>query len=310
MIMDWRLKATYILINKFLPFNDRIHYCLQRKIGGIRKEIIDNRWVALKDIFLMAQKHGIPKNMRVFEIGTGRYPLFPLVFFLMGVKSVLSYDIRSLMRLDAINVMIRSFKTSLSDVKAGLDLIEENTQKIEEVSKIDDFLKTISLSFNAPADARNTKMPPESFDCVFSNAVFEHVEKPDIIPTHKESYRILRGGGWLLHNIDLSDHFSHSDRKLSGINFLKYSEKKWDFLTKDSCLYQNRLRASEHIDMIQSCGFKIVETKSIVKQNEIAWLEKTKINDIFKDYEKDDLGTTGLLLLAQKPKALVKISCH
>jgi hypothetical protein len=33
----------------------------------------------------------------------------------------------------------------------------------------------------------------------------------------------------LVHNIDFTDHFSHSDPSISSVNFLQFSESQWNW---------------------------------------------------------------------------------
>lgn len=294
--MDWRIKALLISIHRVLPYKESIYYYAQKKFGGLREDIISKRWCGIKDIFLLAQKYNIPQDMDVFEIGTGRYPLFPSVFFMMGAKSILSYDVAKLMRRDLTKIMTKSLKAHLREIRAELRLIDERVNQIDKVFAIDNSIFT----YKAPADARNTELPSGSFDFVYSNAVLEHVEKRDVVAIHNECYRIIKEDGWLLHNIDLSDHFSHSDRRLSKINFLKFTERKWNVLTKNSFFYQNRLRASQHLSMLKDCGFEIVDSKIVIDPSDLSAIEDIPLAAEFGNFSRDDCATTRLLLLARR----------
>ena len=85
--MNWKLKAVAVLLIKIYPFDSMsLYYYLQRKSGKLNKTTMDRRLHVLKSIFSISQKYNIPKDMNIFEIGTGRYPLFPIMYFTMGLN--------------------------------------------------------------------------------------------------------------------------------------------------------------------------------------------------------------------------------
>ena len=94
--------------------------------------------------------------------------------------------------------------------------------------------------------------------------------------------------------IDYSDHFSHTDNKISSLNFLKYERKEWEkYNTK--FLYQNRLRHQDYKKIFIENGYKIVEEKlgTIAPMNEI-------ISNEFNSSEKETFALWGLFTLKIK----------
>jgi len=95
-----------------------------------------------------------------------------------------------------------------------------------------------------------------SVDLVFSIAVLEHVRDPR--HSLSESLRLLRPGGYALHQIDYEDH---RGRGPAGWDFLRFSTSEWDRLHEGerSRDYTNRLRHSQWCRLIADLGFEVVE---------------------------------------------------
>ena len=116
------------------------------------------------------------------------------------------------------------------------------------------FLNLIDTEWLAPADARHLSFPDNSFDFHFSYAVFEHVPESIIRDILKEAKRLLRPEGVLSHSIDLSDHFAYTDNSITKINFLQFSDERWQTLAGNQYMYHNRLRAPEFFRLFEEEG--------------------------------------------------------
>ena len=91
--------------------------------------------------------------------------------------------------------------------------------------------------------------------------VLEHVAPQALEGILREARRILKPGGAALHFIDPGDHFAHSDRTISAINFLRYSERDWQRVAGNEFAYCNRLRASDFLSMAARVGFRATRTE-------------------------------------------------
>ena len=127
--------------------------------------------------------------------------------------------------------------------------------------------------------------------------MFEHVEPQFISDLHVESHRLLIKNEMVLHNIDLSDHFSHSDSSIHPLRFLRYSDAAWNFFTKGTFFYQNRLRVNTHIELIENAGFDIKEIYPV-------YCERPKEFSVHPDIkfgnDHNSILTTQVIILAVK----------
>ena len=142
------------------------------------------------------------------------------------------------------------------------------------------------------------KFPNKSVDVIFSEHVIEHVEFTDALTFFRESKRILKPNGVMIHNIDCSDHFSHSDKSISKINFLKYSDDEFRKYNS-KFLYQNRLRASEYRDLLSECGYKIIYWKNNIDEDSLKIIEDFPLSSRYISLDHVNLCTTNILTIAE-----------
>lgn len=175
------------------------------------------------------------------------------------------------------------------------------TQIVERMDMIDrlkhrpkKFLSEANIVYLAPADASNIDLSDESVDYHISTTVFEHIPGEDIERILKEAKRILKKDGIAIHFIDLSDHFQHQDKSITGINFLRYSEKEWDKIAGNQFAYCNRLRVSDYLAMFEGLGFDVCR-KEVQEDQEARESMRNGfvVDERFRDYSVDDLCATG-----------------
>ncbi|MFC1926564.1 class I SAM-dependent methyltransferase [Chloroflexota bacterium] len=127
-------------------------------------------------------------------------------------------------------------------------------------------------------------------DLIFTNSVLEHIKQMQESIWSMSS--ILNNNGYMLHNIDLRDHYNFNKPFL----FYKYSDWTWNvILTKEGISYTNRLRYGDFVQLFQNAGLKTVFEK---KRNED--LAATKLCSSFRDKSKESLEVTFLSVLLQK----------
>jgi hypothetical protein len=84
------------------------------------------------------------------------------------------------------------------------------------------------------------------------------------------------------------------------VNFLKFSDFMWKCIGQNSIHFHNRLRASDFLRMFESCGFELVDVATITDERAAKALSRMKIADRFQRYEKSDLITSVLTVVARK----------
>lgn len=250
--MNFRAKA---LIQKAIslipgPLSYEVYYQFQRKLGGLKKIDPSSKISAGEKIVGLASKADFSlKGKRILEIGSGRSPILPLTLWLHGASSIVTVDlnpyfkeeiwIESLVWLKANQEIV--LKSNKGIDRQRLNQILENEELFRK-GKILKCLHQIGIDYLAPADARMLPFDDNYFDAHISYTVLEHIPREILKDIFEEAKRIVRPSGAMIHNIDYSDHFSHSDKHISAINFLKYSRDEFNLMAGNKFMYMNRLR--------------------------------------------------------------------
>jgi ubiquinone/menaquinone biosynthesis C-methylase UbiE len=151
------------------------------------------------------------------------------------------------------------------------------------------------FTFNQEAADNLKHIEGESVDVVMSNAVLEHIPENRLSAIVDECYRVLRPGGYMLHQIDLRDH---GWLFLDNYAFLRYSDREWCSLgsKRYAPFRTNRLRSSDFITAF-SRRFTIVDAvhQKVTKQK-----PKGVHPDLLARYSTVAIETEGLLLVCHK----------
>jgi hypothetical protein len=90
-------------------------------------------------------------------------------------------------------------------------------------------------------------------------------------------------------SIDLSDHYSHFDHRLTPYNFLRYSAASWRLFNND-LHYQNRLRVSDYREIHELTGFKILYERDEPLETDL--IDRIALAPEFQHYDRQDLIVT------------------
>lgn len=260
--MDWRIKALAFRALE-LPGGSRLHYFLQRHVTRTWPRpvrtldaLAGNAGRVIDDYGRYAG--GVPAT--VLEIGAGRDLAVPLGLLRLGVKEVIASDV---------------------DRLAKLDLVQHAAKRILGEAKFAswDELRQRGIRYEAPH--RVTSGDP-MVDCSCSNEVLEHVPAEEL-PGLLAALRAVTKGV-TTHSIDYSDHYARSDRTLSRLNFLGYSDEQWRPFNSGR-QFVNRLRHSDYLRLFKTAGFTILEESSVGGDPPA----DLKIAAQFDGYERSDL---------------------
>jgi SAM-dependent methyltransferase len=164
------------------------------------------------------------------------------------------------------------------------------------------FLDLCRLEYIAPGDAANTRLPDQSIDFHTSYTVFEHIPLKALRQILEEGNRVMRKNGLFIHRIDYSDHFSHSDKSISAINFLRYSDEEWERYAGNRYMYMNRLRHDDFMTLFEAVGHRIVEAQPDLDQRSRQLLRSgdLPLNERFSSKPEEVLAIRGAWMITQK----------
>lgn len=240
----------------------------------------------------------------VLEVGSGWRPIIPLLFSLAGAARVVMVDTQRLMDVDTFAGTVRNLGAYIPRIAARLRMDEAVVRATlaDPPRGLGELLHRFRMEYHAPCDLVSSPFQDGEFSVVTSRAVLEHVPPAALRPLFGRAFRLLQPGGWTCHAIDNSDHWSHSDKRLSRVHFLCYSDRMFRFLNWFNPLdYQNRLRHPEYAELLRSCGFEIVISRSTPEPKALADLKTLPIAPRFRVFAAEDLARLDSYFLARHP---------
>ncbi len=176
------------------------------------------------------------KNENIIEIGSGWFPIMPLIFKeKLVVNTIYTYDINKHYSKRRILNSTALFSKRLNI--SGSKQLPSFIKYYPHTS-----IQTATIDYNAKL--------------VYSRFVLEHISHKELLEIHQYLYKNTPDTIKILHLISPSDHRSYSDASISTYDFLKYSETAWNKIqTKFD--YHNRLRLPDYIKIIKESGFTV-----------------------------------------------------
>jgi hypothetical protein len=242
--INWKLKS---LVYKFLEFFrlKKTLYFIQKKITK-RSDINLNEIVFYWDLHLKYLTNN--NSTKILEFGAGK-SLIQNIF--------LSYKTNL------------KFEQTLIDISKmiDLDLFNKANEQVAKILKVerrpfvknnDDIKKNFNILYSAPTTLNEIKEKNLLFDACISSTVLEHFSIKDLEETFKILKKIIKKDGIISAAIDYSDHYSHTDEKISKLNFLQFSNKIWGKYN-NSFLYQNRLRHQDYKKIFINLDYEIID---------------------------------------------------
>ena len=244
--INWKLKSLLYKILNFFNLNKTLFF-IQKNITK-RSRINYDKKIFYWDYHYKFLKENNSKT--IIEIGAGKS---------LAQNIYLSY------------MFERKIEQTLIDVSMmlDLDLFNKANKQISEILKTDkipsaysikDLKKKFNLVYMAPADLKKIKENNLKFDACISSTTLEHIPKDELEEIFHLLKDVIRKDGIISASIDYTDHYSHTDKNISDLNFLKFNSKKWKNYNTPM-LFQNRLRHQDYRRLFKSLGFKILEIK-------------------------------------------------
>lgn len=306
--MNWKLKAHMLAVLSRLPAGDQLYHRLQQVAGTNKLHLDRDLERAFELVRLAREVDASLKDASILEVGTGWRPLVPFVFALCGAKSVVTVDVNPWLTHDYALEIWKALGSRLELIAAetGVRLMDvrDRYRKVDfSLKDLHEFLGQANVTYQYPADARSTGLPENSIDMVVSSNVLEHIPHEVQTDIHLESLRVLKSGGIAVHRFNPQDHYSTVDGKITNANFLRFSEKQWNWLGGSGLAYHNRLRAPAYRDMFKNVGFDLRICRERVDERSLEAIESGELplSSEFISELPRDLAVDYMWVVAQKP---------
>ncbi|RDS83657.1 hypothetical protein DWU98_04815 [Dyella monticola] len=315
--MRWKTKATLQNAVSRLPSESSYatYYWLQRHFGGLRHINPVARLRAGIETWRQIERLGRdPLNKIFFEVGTGRVPMTPLAYWLMGAKRVITIDLNPYLKAELTRECLQYIADHAEEIRTlfGRLLNRNRFEALLYLQRQHDFdlhnaLDLCHIVYMAPGDAARTGLDPSTIDFHTSFNVFEHIPREVLLAILAEGNRIISDTGLFVHRVDYSDHFSHSDTRISPINFLQYSDAQWNRYAGNRYMYMNRLRHDDFLALFASVRHTILATEPTIDTPSLRLLRDGQLSvDVrFGVKTNEVLATTESWIVSAKAEPVV-----
>lgn len=215
--MYWKLKAKIQNTVSLLPSSASYatYYWIQRHFGGLKKISPVSALTAGVEIWGRIKKLGSDPTGKVFlEIGTGRVPIIPVAYWLMGAKSIITIDLNPYMKADLLMGCLQYVIDSTEEIEKlfGSLLDSERLNDLLHFYKgtrfsMSSFLDFFRIKYIAPGNAAKTELNEQSVDFHTSYNVLEHIPPKVLKGIFEEGNRIISNNGLFIHRYRLQRSF-------------------------------------------------------------------------------------------------------
>lgn len=168
---------------------------------------------------------------------------------------------------------------------------------IQTVESFDELYRHFNANYLIDSNGSLADYPDASYNLITSFHVMEHINRSFIEESIGHMFRMLKPGGFCIHQIGIDDHLSHYDNTVSQKNYLQYSLANRKYFFENIVQYHNVLQGEDYQCLFRERGFEIIEIN-----REHCDITELTVHADWKDYSREDLGTTIFTIVCHKPE--------
>ncbi|HEY2587514.1 MAG TPA: class I SAM-dependent methyltransferase [Tepidisphaeraceae bacterium] len=311
MRIHWKLKAHTLAVLSRVPAGRRVYHRLQR-LGRTTNLAVDESLRRSFEVIALARDAGMDPAAggTWLEVGTGWRPFLPFILYLLGAERVITLDVNPWLTARYAFETFVALEGQLDRLaaemgtSAGAVRIRYHTARCR-ATRLPELLRVCNIEYRCPGDAGATGLADGSVDVVCSSNVLEHIPPSELDRIHRESLRILRDGGLVVHRFNPADHFSHFDSRITSANFLRYSARQWRWYGGTGLAYHNRLRCCEHEQLFRQAGFAIDVSRVRMDQKALEAIASgtLRVHPDFAGFLAEELAADYMWIVGAKAAA-------
>lgn len=292
LLRPWQVRCARNTVLTLLPFRHQLQRLKRRWSRNPHPIDAGSVYDGAYEHINALRKHGLDfPSSTILEIGSGWYPVIPLMMRLAGARHVHLTDAHPLLDAEQLAAACQFLLDRKTDIAQRFDLPVSDVEQYLRVSpgeSLEPGLARLGFSYLVPCNLRTCDF---KVDAIFSHTCLEHISEPDLRSLLQECRHVLRPGGLMSHGIDHSDHRANVDRELSRIDFLRYSDRVWRLFCIDPQDYTNRLRHSDYVRLFTDAGYEIAFEQVIVDETCRRFAETNRLDPRFGSSTAEELAT-------------------
>ncbi|MXS83053.1 class I SAM-dependent methyltransferase [Nitrosomonas oligotropha] len=232
------------------------------------------------------------------ELGTGWIHWFGLYLALHNDKKISLdlFDVWDNRQLDALKGAFNKLSCQWEHDTSKNTTQRNRLSSILSVNSFDELYRIFDAKYTIDNEGSLAGYPSTNYDLIFSFHVMEHINRDSIEESIEHMFRMLKPGGFCIHQIGIDDHLAHYDSKASQKNYLQFSLTKRKYLFENIVQYHNVLQGDDYQNLFRKKGFEIIEI-----DRERCDISRLTIHDDWSNYSREDLETTIFTIVCHKP---------
>jgi SAM-dependent methyltransferase len=249
----------------------------------------------------ICQRHPVaPPGAKVLEVGTGWVHWEGMIIRLLYDVELTLFDVWD-------NRLWKTFRQYLEQFDKVVDRklqlspaqAERMHRLLHTMLQADSFTAVYELlgaQYIINPSGTLEQFKDESFDAIISCDVLEHVSRHILPGFIQDFYRLIKPNGYMVHQIDIADHFAYFAPSASRKQYYKYSDTMWERRFENKVQYFNRVQRPEWLDLFRGAGFELVEENLLSET-----ISTIKLDDQYKNLSKQDLECMTMRVVYKKP---------
>jgi hypothetical protein len=284
--MHWIVKSSAQALIAALPtrIGDIVYHKIQER--HLKPELQRQLQILQRCEALVAQVRGRSlSGARIIELGSGWFPVFPFLACCCGAESVHTFDLME----HYSAARIAAAASTVLGASPAFDVYDWLHHSAEHGT----LPAHITYWPNTPLESL-PELPGGPADVAVSTSVLEHIPPHVLTGIHRQSHSLIRRAGVWVHMVDPSDHRADDDRKLSRVDFLRYSTRTWNMVSGHRFAYHNRLRAPQYPPLFTSAGWALEYESRRIPDETLQSLTNIPIQQIYRSFSPEDLVAQDL----------------
>lgn len=267
--MHWKIKASLQKVLHFTNIGDKLNHIPATLVKDYHKNVCLYQFYECMRKF-EASQITLNETTEKFalEIGTGYSLISPVVLYLLGFDRVVTVDISK-------DVSLKTFKKQLHYLnnekllqiiskhgKFTVTDLKEKLQEIQTFQTLEKVLAYCNISYIPKYIVSDIDSTSTVFDYICSQVVFEHIPPAFLAQLFIKMKTWLSIEGRAVHTINFIDHFANpgffQDKNISEFNFLRYSDKQWNFWAGNAIAYTNRLSYVYYLELCEANNLQVI----------------------------------------------------
>lgn len=210
----------------------------------------------------MDKYQGLSDGDRVLELGTGFVHWNSIVVKLFADVQLTMFDVVD-------DRLWKAFPRYVSELRRSLPTLglpvqreapaEAILERLLLARSFEEAYEVLGADYVIDRDGSLESLESGSYAMLVSLNVLEHLRAEIAPQVVAETYRLLRPGGYAMHQFDLTDHYSHFDPAMSPKNYLRFAPATWDRWLNNRVMYINRIQRPDWDAMLERAKFEILE---------------------------------------------------